>query len=30
MRARVAEAGGALSVHSAPGAGTAVSVTVPA
>jgi signal transduction histidine kinase len=30
MRARVAEAGGALSVRSAPGAGTAVSVTVPA
>ena len=30
MRARAAEAGGSLLVRSAPGAGTAISVTVPA
>jgi signal transduction histidine kinase len=30
MRTRVAEAGGALTVHSSPGAGTSVSATVPA
>lgn len=30
MRARVSEAGGSLSLHSAPGAGTSVSIEVPA
>ena len=30
MRARVAEAGGTLTVHSAPGTGTRVSAMVPA